>query len=108
MERQVEHPQLGKIQGTASNGIVNFLGLKYATLANQFATAQLAGPPSETIADATKYGYGSTILLWARTFTQTFAARKQSHLQMPCIWSKPLSRKLFLSDSFRVYLMWIA
>lgn len=53
----IQHPLLGRIEGNKKNGLLEFLGIQYATLAHQFA------PPvpvdrrvSDELIDATSYG----------------------------------------------------
>lgn len=36
-----DHPIIGKIKGQASDGVIQFLGLKYATLQHWFDNAKL-------------------------------------------------------------------
>lgn len=57
MDGQISHPQLGLIQGQVADGLVNFLGLKYATIANRFDSPKLAVPGMESAVNATKYGF---------------------------------------------------
>lgn len=47
---------LGKIEGKTSDGVTEFLGIKYATLKNRFAEAQIAQPSSTDTLDATTHG----------------------------------------------------
>jgi len=54
MTALLEHPGLGKVQGTPNDGTVQYLGIKYGHLKDRFAEATLA-ETSGTI-DATKYG----------------------------------------------------
>lgn len=48
---------LGDIRGKSHDGVVQYLGLKYATLKNRLADAQLVEKRDGDILDATKDGY---------------------------------------------------
>jgi hypothetical protein len=52
----LEHAKLGKINGVAVDGTVQFRGLKYASLKNRFAPPQLVTSYETQSTDATKYG----------------------------------------------------
>ena len=58
MSSILHHPSLGDIQGKLKNNIIQFLGIKYATLKDRFAEPQLARENDTTneVLDATKYG----------------------------------------------------
>ncbi|KAL5447662.1 hypothetical protein PMIN05_001957 [Paraphaeosphaeria minitans] len=51
-----KHKDLGEIQGNSNNGVVQFLGLKYASLENRFAAPSLVTDYSSGLIDATKFG----------------------------------------------------
>jgi hypothetical protein len=55
MSASLQHRELGELKSNIVDGTAQFLGLKYATLKNRLAPAQLSkygrGPT-----DATKYG----------------------------------------------------
>ncbi len=57
MASTLDHPSLGKIQGKGGDGVVQFLGIKYASIKDRFATSEVFGynAKSETI-DGTKPG----------------------------------------------------
>lgn len=42
MTAQVKHPQLGQIQGRQADGVIQFLGIKYASLKDRFSASELA------------------------------------------------------------------
>jgi hypothetical protein len=52
----LEHAKLGKINGVAVDGTVQFRGLKYASLENRFAPPQLVTSYETQSTGATKYG----------------------------------------------------
>jgi carboxylesterase type B len=52
----LEHAKLGKINGVAVDGTVQFRGLKYVSLKNRFAPPQLVTSYETQSTDATKYG----------------------------------------------------
>ena len=62
----LSHPSLGKIQGKLHNGVLQFLGIKYATLNDRFAEPVLARGhgKQEEVLDATKYGCVPCHLKW--------------------------------------------
>lgn len=48
---------LGEIRGKAADGVVQYLGIKYATLRNRLADAELVERRDDgEVLDATKYG----------------------------------------------------
>jgi len=54
MAASIEHTTLGKIQGKSSDGVTQYLGIKYGHLKDRFAEATMAEPTGTT--DATKIG----------------------------------------------------
>jgi len=48
---------LGEIQGKDANGVTQYLGIKYATLKNRLADAEIVESRDGDILDATKDGY---------------------------------------------------
>jgi hypothetical protein len=56
MSATLKHEHLGELKGTSVDGAVQFLGLKYATLKNRLATAELVDSYGSGTTDATKYG----------------------------------------------------
>jgi hypothetical protein len=52
----LKHAKLGKINGVAVDGTVQFRGLKYASLKNRFAPPQLVTSYETESTDATRYG----------------------------------------------------
>lgn len=52
----LNHPQLGEIHGKKGDGVVQFLGLKYATLKDRFAPPELVTSYNGPV-DATRFGY---------------------------------------------------
>lgn len=48
--------KLGQIRGKPGDGVTQYLGIKYATLENRFADAQLIEERQGDILDATKDG----------------------------------------------------
>jgi hypothetical protein len=52
-----QHPSLGEIHGVQKDGIVQFLGIKYASLKDRFAKSEILGRGVEgSIIDGTKHG----------------------------------------------------
>lgn len=47
---------LGKVQGTTKDGVTQYLGIKYATLKNRLADAELIAERDGDVLDATKDG----------------------------------------------------
>ncbi|KAI8940531.1 hypothetical protein NX059_004209 [Plenodomus lindquistii] len=56
MSATLKHPSLGELRGNKVDGVVQFLGLKYATLRNRLANAELVEEYGSQITDATRYG----------------------------------------------------
>jgi len=56
MSTSFEHVDLGNLKGKVVDGTVQFLGLKYASLADRFAPPQLVTSYGSEPLDATKYG----------------------------------------------------
>ncbi|RSL94914.1 hypothetical protein CEP52_012376 [Fusarium oligoseptatum] len=52
----LQHPVIGQIHARDGDGVIQCLGLKYATLENRFAEAQIMEYPSEGRLTATKHG----------------------------------------------------
>ena len=52
-----KHKDLGEVQGTSHAEVVQFLGIKYASLENRFAAPSLVTDYSAGQLDATKFGY---------------------------------------------------
>ena len=57
MPAQIKHQKLGEIQGREGDGVVQFLGIKYATLKDRFAGSELVDySGTEKVIDATNLG----------------------------------------------------
>jgi carboxylesterase type B len=57
MAAHIKHQKLGQIQGKQGDGIVQFLGIKYASLKDRFAGSELVEYGSgESVIDATNLG----------------------------------------------------
>lgn len=57
MAVKLKHPSIGEIHGVQGDEIVQFLGVKYATIADRFAASKVTEyEPSASIIDATKLG----------------------------------------------------
>lgn len=57
MASTFQHPNLGEITGVARDGVVQYLGIKYATLENRLAAPRpLLDNGGRGPIDATKYG----------------------------------------------------
>lgn len=54
MSVTIKHASLGEIKGNFTNGTAQFLGLKYASLVDRLATADLINSYDSGITDATK------------------------------------------------------
>ena len=60
----LHHPSLGQIRGKLQDNVIQFLGVKYATLTDRFAEPELAkGHGQGGVQDAIKHGY-NTIQAW--------------------------------------------
>lgn len=57
MSATITTSNLGQIRGKAEDGVTQYLGIKYATLKDRFADAQLVEERQEDILDATADGY---------------------------------------------------
>ena len=53
-------PLLGEIHGTHHDSVVQYLGVKYATLKNRLADAELVETREGGVLNATKDGYETT------------------------------------------------
>lgn len=51
-----DHPIIGKVKGQASDGVIQFLGLKYATLQHWFDNAKLVQYDGSGL-NATRHGF---------------------------------------------------
>jgi hypothetical protein len=67
MSATLKHEHLGELKGNSVDGAVQFLGLKYATLKNRLATAELVNSYGSGTTDATRYGSVSHTYCLART-----------------------------------------
>jgi carboxylesterase type B len=56
MATLLQTQQLGAIQGKSSDGVTQYLGIKYATLKNRLADAVLYERNSDGVLDATNDG----------------------------------------------------
>lgn len=61
-----QHPVIGQIRVRDGDGVVQCLGLKYASLENRFADAQIMDYPSDGHLTATKHGYELVHSYWRR------------------------------------------
>lgn len=52
----LQHPYLGKVQGKAGDGVVQYLGIKYGHLKDRFAEAVMETYDTESTKTATKVG----------------------------------------------------
>lgn len=56
MATTLQHAELGEIRGNTVDGVVQFLGLKYATLKDRLASPELLDSYGPGPTDATKFG----------------------------------------------------
>ncbi|KAF2442415.1 alpha/beta-hydrolase [Karstenula rhodostoma CBS 690.94] len=56
MTTTYKHKDLGEVKGNSNDGVVQFLGLKYASLENRFAAPSLVTDYGSGHTDATKFG----------------------------------------------------
>ncbi|KAJ4296317.1 hypothetical protein N0V90_006362 [Kalmusia sp. IMI 367209] len=56
MTTTFKHQDLGDVKGNAKDGVVQFLGLKYASLEDRFASPSLVTEYGSGVIDASKYG----------------------------------------------------
>jgi hypothetical protein len=61
MTISIKHQSLGSIEGNVVDGTAQFLGLKYASLKDRLAPAELISSYGSEPTDATKYGYASSL-----------------------------------------------
>jgi hypothetical protein len=61
MSTSLHHTKLGELKGNIADGNAQFLGLKYATLKDRLATAELIDNYGTRLTDATKFGYSSVV-----------------------------------------------
>jgi transcriptional regulator of acetoin/glycerol metabolism len=59
MSISIQHLELGEVRGNVADGTAQFLGLKYASIQNRLATAELIGKNGTGFTNATIYGYTS-------------------------------------------------
>jgi hypothetical protein len=55
----LNHHQLGRVQGRYGKGVIQYLGLKYASLDHRFAEAKLVAYDGLSKIDATRHGLES-------------------------------------------------
>jgi len=60
MSAELQHPLLGPIRGRVADGVVQYLGLKYATLKDRLAASEVCVEYVGQVLDATKFGYGGS------------------------------------------------
>jgi carboxylesterase type B len=61
---------LGQFRGKTVDGVTQFLGVKYASLRNRFADAEMIGyGEGDAILDATEYGYDVPSIGHSLTYT---------------------------------------
>ncbi len=57
MSARLKHQNLGQIQGKQGDGVIQFLGIKYATVKDRFAGSELVEYGNgESVIDATNLG----------------------------------------------------
>lgn len=56
MTESIQHPALGKVTGKSEGGVVQYLGIKYATLKNRLADPELVVGSKYDHVDSTKTG----------------------------------------------------
>jgi hypothetical protein len=58
MSAQIKHQTLGEIQGRQGDGVIQFLGIKYASLKDRFAGSELVEyGETQGVIDGTQLGY---------------------------------------------------
>jgi hypothetical protein len=55
----LNHPLIGPIQGKYGKGVVQYLGLEYASLQNRFADPEVTEYPERGSINATRHGWVS-------------------------------------------------
>lgn len=60
----IQTKHLGQIRGKVAEGVTQFLGIKYATLEDRLADAQLVEKRDGDTLDATKDGYENQIEIY--------------------------------------------
>lgn len=56
MATQIKHQSLGEIRGREADGVIQFLGVKYASLKDRFAGSELFEHVGQGVIDGTKLG----------------------------------------------------
>lgn len=56
MPYSFKHPKLGQIQGNSKNDVVQFLGIKYASIKDRFAPSEVFDHSGTGVIEATKPG----------------------------------------------------
>jgi hypothetical protein len=79
MSTSLQHSKLGELRGNLVDGTVQFLGLKYASLKNRLASAELISNYGQDATDATKYGYA-----YIYAFCMTATDHSQTTSCIPC------------------------
>lgn len=91
------HPGLGAIRGLVRNGVVSYLGIKYASLEHKFSEPQMVAAKlaGDGVFDATEFGYDIMLppnilyVVWIdRTPSDASQARLQCHLPWAATWSR--------------------
>lgn len=59
MESEIVHPSLGTILGNKKEGVVQFLGIKYASIKDRFAPSEIFDHSGSNVIDGTRPGYES-------------------------------------------------
>jgi len=69
MATHLKHQSLGEVHGKDGDGVVQYLGIKYATVKDRFALSQLFDPSSTNgIIDGTKLGYVTLFLTHSKVY----------------------------------------
>jgi hypothetical protein len=89
MSATLKHAQLGELEGNSVDGAVQFLGLKYASLRNRLAAADIVENYGIGSIDATKYGLVMNNPITAITKAQQTSSRFSSRSHRSRIWLYP-------------------
>ena len=57
LPQPLQHPQIGNIQGRYNKGVIQYLGIQYASLKNRFADPEVVNYSGHEWLHATKHGY---------------------------------------------------
>lgn len=84
----LHHAAIGQIQGKYGKGVVQYLGIKYASLEDRLAEPQVMEYSGEEEIDATRHGYVLSTLLTDSLVLSVIPFDRLRNQGHPC-WSPP-------------------